>query len=451
MKTQRLRMTTNTLRRLIRRNATAHIRNLCSKLHPADIAAIFNFLLKSERAVVFNALATPERKGEVLSELPAALASEILLELEDNQLAEILSTLPSDDVADILSGLPEEFSSRALALLETKASGDVEELLNYAEKTAGRIMSPDFFALPPTTTVGEAIERLRQLGDDVEMAFYVYVVDEEDRLIGVTSIRKLITTRPETPLSEIIVQDVISVRPYDGQEEVARFVARYNLLAIPVVDDNDRMLGIVTVDDVVDVIKEEATEDLFRMAGTDQEEVVVDSPLTTARTRMPWLLLRVIAGVIAGLLLYGWGLPPERLLALAAFIPLLLGTASTAGMQSTIVVSRGLATGLLGTPLWRKVLVREFLAGTLQGLGFGVLSAAAASLLTGDWHFALILGIALFVSLLISVSLGSLTPMLFERMQFDPSTSAAPLVPATVDLLSLVVYLALANLLLGVA
>jgi magnesium transporter len=451
MKTQRLRMTTNTLRRLIRRNATAHIRNLCSKLHPADIAAIFNFLLKSERAVVFNALATPERKGEVLSELPAALASEILLELEDNQLAEILSTLPSDDVADILSGLPEEFSSRALALLETKASGDVEELLNYAEKTAGRIMSPDFFALPPTTTVGEAIERLRQLGDDVEMAFYVYVVDEEDRLIGVTSIRKLITTRPETPLSEIIVQDVISVRPYDDQEEVARFVARYNLLAIPVVDDNDRMLGIVTVDDVVDVIKEEATEDLFRMAGTDQEEVVVDSPLTTARTRMPWLLLRVIAGVIAGLLLYGWGLPPERLLALAAFIPLLLGTASTAGMQSTIVVSRGLATGLLGTPLWRKVLVREFLAGTLQGLGFGVLSAAAASLLTGDWHFALILGIALFVSLLISVSLGSLTPMLFERMQFDPSTSAAPLVPATVDLLSLVVYLALANLLLGVA
>src|SRR6187399_3216240 len=290
---RRIDVVLDSVKRLLRIGATANLLNLLQKQHPADLAQIFGSLHDTERQAVFSLLMdrNPRLAMETVSEMgpePGAL-------LLTGRSAE---EIPSDDAAALIDYLPDELSHEVLELMRRRESQQVESLLEYGERTAGRIMNPQVFALSEDLTVGEAITML-QSSRDVEMVFYLYIVDGRRHLVGVTSLRRLLLVSPESPLKRIMTPEVTSVRVDTDQEEVARQVASYNLLAIPVVDEENKLVGIVTVDDVIDVIKDEATEDVLRLAGVAKDDRVFSSPLESLRKRVPWLEVNLVTAFLA--------------------------------------------------------------------------------------------------------------------------------------------------------
>ena len=280
----------DSVKRLQRIGATANLLNLLQKQHPADLAEVFSELPDRERRSVFDTLL--ERNSrlamEAISELEPEVRVPLLIGHPAEALARLFQEVPSDDAAAVIDDLPDALSASVLELMRRKDSDEVQHLLEYADQTAGRIMNPDVFALSEDLTAGEAIEAL-QRSRDVEMVFYVYVVDQRRHLVGVISLRRLLLVSPETPLKRIMTADLTTARVDTDQEDVAQLVASYNLLAIPVVDDENKLVGIITVDDVIDVIKDEATEDIYRMAGVSSDEHVFTSARESLQKRLPWL------------------------------------------------------------------------------------------------------------------------------------------------------------------
>ena len=295
---RRIDVVLDSVKRLLRIGATANLLNLLQKQHPADLAQVFGSLLDTERQAVFSILV--ERNGrlamETVSEMGPEEGAKLLTGRSAEEIAKLLQEIPSDDAAALIDYLPEELSAEVLELMRRRESGQVESLLEYGEQTAGRIMNPQVFALSEDLTVGEAITAL-QSSRDVEMVFYLYVVDARRHLVGVTSLRRLLLVSPETPLKRIMTPEVTSVRVDTDQEEVARQVASYNLLAVPVVDEENKLVGIVTVDDVIDVIKDEAAEDLLRLAGVSGDERIATPASEAIRKRLPWLGVNLGDGV----------------------------------------------------------------------------------------------------------------------------------------------------------
>src|SRR5687767_9387038 len=329
----------DSVRRLLRVGATANLLNLLQKQHPADLAQVFKELADRDRDASFNLLA--DRHGrlamEALSELGPEVGGQLLATRSAEDIARLAQEIPSDDAAALIDHLPEDLSAAVLDLMRPKESGVVENLLEYAERTAGRIMTPQVFALSEDITVGEAITEL-QSTRDVEMVFYLYVVDERRHLVGVVSLRRLLLVSPETPLKRIMTADLLSVRVDTDQEEVARLVASYNLLAIPVADEENKLVGVITVDDVIDVIKDEATEDLLRLAGVSGDERPFTPAGESLRKRLPWLGVNLVTAFLATLVVAMFegtiGLFPV----LAVFMPVVAGMGGNAGMQTLTVI-----------------------------------------------------------------------------------------------------------------
>src|SRR6188472_4666491 len=292
---RRIDLVLDSVKRLVRLGASANLLNLLQKQHPADLAQIFSELQERDREAAFSLLA--ERNGrlamEAISELGPEAGAALLATRSAEEIAKLAQEIPSDDAAALIDYLPEELSAAVLDLMRPKESGVVENLLEYDEQTAGRIMNPHVFALSEDLTVGEAITEL-QSTRDVEMVFYLYVVDERRHLVGVVSLRRLLLVSPETPLKRIMTADLISARADMDQEEVARQVAAYNLLAIPVVDAENKLVGIITVDDVIDVIKDEATEDIMHLAGVTGDDRVFTRASESFRKRLPTLAIQLV-------------------------------------------------------------------------------------------------------------------------------------------------------------
>src|SRR5919108_3889018 len=297
---RRIDLVLDSVRRLIRIGATANLLNLLQKQHPADLAQVFSELSDKERATAFSLLVERNSKlaMEALSELGPEAGAALLSDRSAEEIARLLHELPSDDAAAVVDYLPEELRTSVLELIEKRPGDEVGELLEYKEQTAGRIMNPKVFALSEDMTVAEAITAL-QGSRDVEMVFYLYVIDGRRHLVGVISLRRLLLVPPVTPLKRIMTTDVISVRADMDQEEVARQVASYNLLAIPVVDEENKLVGVITVDDVIDVIKDEATEDIYRLAGVAGDERVFTKPSESLRKRLPWLVVNLAPAFVA--------------------------------------------------------------------------------------------------------------------------------------------------------
>lgn len=290
--------------RLVRRGAITNLGKMLAKMHPADIAkAIVHLPTPKEKRTVFELVRGEGQRGQVLSELDAGNIQQLLADLVPSDVAVLLKDLASDDVTYILGVLPEEVSGEILKLMRTEDSTAIAELLKYPKDTAGSIMTTEFLSLSEETMAQEAIRRL-QRATDAELVFYIYVTDKEEHLVGVLSLRQLLTIPPDTPLKNIMTRDVLSVSVDMDQEEVARQVARYNLLAIPVVEKDNTLVGIITVDDVVDVIREEATEDMLKSAGVTEEDVLASSSLKAARLRLPWLFTNLIGSLLSGAILW---------------------------------------------------------------------------------------------------------------------------------------------------
>ena len=441
----------STIVRLIQRRAFPNLRNIIAKTHSADIARWFPRLRTEEKSSLFKVLVEEKRMGEVLRDLNSADISEFVDETEPAVVADILHTIPADDVTRILSDLPEEKKAELLNLIEGATSTDVERLLEYEEKTAGSIMTPNFFALSEETTATEATERIRELAD-VEMVFYVYVVDAENRLKGVLSLRQLVATKPDTPLKDLMTSHLYTVHPDMPQEAVARAVARYNLLAIPVVNSIGELVGIVTIDDVVDVIREENTEDMLKMAGTGAVDITSRSIFRNTRARLPWLLASFVGGLLAVYVIGIFESQLQTIAALAAFIPIIMGMGGNIGTQSSTIIVRSIAIGEVDiTDTWR-VLWREFSTGALLGTAYGVLLGGFASLFPQfrehAWKLPLVVALAIFVNMIIAATVGTVIPMFFKRVRIDPAVATGPFVTTAIDVAGIFIYFLLAKIFL---
>ncbi|NQU29000.1 MAG: magnesium transporter, partial [Candidatus Marinimicrobia bacterium] len=315
----------DTFRRLLRRHAKINIVRLIDKTHPADLALIYRHFNDDEQKMLFDMMDATEETAEFISELDDSIISNLLEDETPQRISSIIREAGSNDQAFILGLLPEELSRAVMELMKEEEQAELEEIMSYPEDSAGSLMYTDVFTLHENTLASEAIAALQSF-EKAEMVFYLYVTDEEGQLSGVISLRDLVTTPPDSALKEIMIKHVYSVRPETDQEEVAKIVSRYNYLAVPVLDVDNHILGIVTVDDVVDVIREEATEDFLQMAGVGKDrEILLKSSWGNAKSRLPWLFASLIGGITAALIIGIFEEMLETWLILAAFIPVIIG------------------------------------------------------------------------------------------------------------------------------
>ena len=351
--------------------------------------------------------------------------------------------MPSDDVADLIGRLPDEKSDAILEKMQKEGSEEIEDLLKYDDDTAGGIMVTDFIALPQDLTAKEAIEQIQTEYHDVEMPFYLYVVDEYGKLVGVISLRQLVVVPPETSLKKFMTTDV-------DQEEVAKLVARYDILAVPVVDETNRLEGIVTVDDVIDIFRQEATEDMLKMAGVSEEYVETQSIFRSTKTRLPWLLASCAGGIMALFIIGRFEGTLNQFAYLAAFIPVIMGMGGNIGTQSSTIVVRGLATGRINVRDFWRVVSKEFSIGLIMGGFYAVLIGAVAQLQYTVQMLAMTVGFAVIISMTVAALVGSGVPLLLARINIDPAVATGPFVTTAIDIISVYCYFILATTLLGI-
>src|SRR5215203_5122606 len=374
---RRIDLVLDSVRRLLRIGASANLVNLLQKQHPADLAQVFTELPDKDRQAAFSLLVERNSKlaMEGLSELGPEAGAALLSHRSAEEIVKLTQELPSDDAAALIDYLPEELAASVLEQLQKRpAGGDVGELLEYAEQTAGRIMNPKVFALSEDMTAGESITAL-QSSRDVEVVFYLYVIDARRHLVGVVSLRRLLLVPPSTPLKRIMTTDLISARVDTDQEEVARQVASYNLLAIPVVDEENKLAGVITVDDVIDVIKDEATEDVYRLAGVTGDDRVFTRWSESLRKRLPWLQVNLVTAFIAAFVVALFEGTIRQWSALAVFMPVVAGMGGNAATQTLTVIVRGIALGELTWANSRKALLKEAVVGLGNGITLGLVAA----------------------------------------------------------------------------
>lgn len=450
---RRLERLTDTLRKLVRRAARPNLAKLLGKMRPGDVAIAMRAMTPAERFAIFRVLIDdyPDPAGDVLTDLEVSQRVELLEKLELEEIAGILRRLAVDDAVFLVDSLPSDLREKLMELVDLQRDlEDVQTQLTYEEGTAGRLMDTAFFALPETTTVAEAIAAI-QSQEQVEMIFYLYVVDGAGRLSGVTSLRQLLLSAPKKTLAEIMQRDVIQVHTATDQEEVAQLAARYDLLAIPVVNDANELVGIVTVDDIVDVVKEEATEDLFKMVGSSADELLYqDRSWRVAGIRLPWLLVNLVGGLVTGWLLAHFQFTFREALFLLAFVPVIMGTGGNGGTQTSTITVRGLATGRIGLGQGRIVpfLFQQVKVGAFLGLATGLVVGGVALAVRANLYYGLVVGAALFFALILSSLNGALIPILFQKIGVDPAIAAGPLVTTSSDITGILVYFSLAGLMI---
>jgi magnesium transporter len=451
MPQRKLDVVLDSVKRLQRMGATANLVNLLQKQHPADLAQLFSELSAKERQSAFTLLAerNPKLAMEGLSELEAEAGAALLADRTPEEIVKLTQDLASDDAAAIIDYLPDDLSAAVLELIQKRpAGGDVGELLEYEEQTAGRIMNPRVFALSEDMTAGEAITELQE-SRDVEVVFYLYVMDARRHLVGVVSLRRLLLVSPSTPLKRIMTTDLISVRADMDQEEVARQVASYNLLAIPVVDEENKLVGVITVDDVIDVIKDEATEDVYRLAGVSGDDRVFTSATDSLRKRLPWLIVNLGTAFVAALVVSRFENTISALTALAFFMPVVAGMGGNAATQTLTVIVRGIALGELTWSNTRKALFKEAAVGLGNGVACGIVGGVIVWASQGNPMLGLILGMAMVINMFVAAVAGTIIPLSLRALKVDPALASAVFITTLTDVFGFLSFLGLATLFLN--
>jgi magnesium transporter len=441
----------DTVRRLNRRGATAHLLKLLDKTHPADMAWVFRHLSPAERKDVFNIIAQTDLVGEFLSEVDQAIMLELVEDLTPKFLVAVISEMASDDVADLLEALPEELANEIRRLMEKEDREEVDELLQYHPETAGGLMSPDFMALDGELSAGDAIKKIQELSEEMEMAFYLYITHGEGQLAGVISLRELLLHPPYRLLKNIMNSNVTSVTTDTNQEEVAHVISQYNFLAVPVVDTSYKLVGIVTVDDIIDVIREEATEDFLQMAGAGKDrEILLKSTIDNAMTRAPWLFASWIGGVMAMLIITYFDTELQKVLALAAFIPIVMGMGGNIATQSSTIIIRGMATGRVNMQELSKVIFKEMRVGLILGTVYGLFLGVLAFFGYADpANLGLVVGLSVLFVMTLSATVGTFVPLILKRLDFDAAVATGPFVTTSIDILGVLAYFIIAKILLN--
>ena len=437
---------------LLRDGQRGMVLNLVADLHPADLARLIRHLPEDTAESLFNWL-PDEQAGAVLPEMERARRADFLDDWETHEIVSVLDEIDSDDAADVLGDLPDEVAQAVLPRLED--AHEVQALLHYPEDTAGGLMQNEFVAVPATATVGETTEELRRCAEEVDPVYAVYVHDDVGKLVGVVDLKRLLLAPSHVAIATIMVGEPTAVVPELDQEEVARIMERYDLVTLPVVSAGGRMLGRITIDDIVDVIREEAEEDLQRASGIAGDEEFSASVFAVSKGRLIWLMIGLVGAMLSGLVIRGFEGALEAAAVLAMFIPIVMAMAGNAGIQSSAIAVQGLASGdLWSSDVPRRIgkeLAVALINGVALALALGALVAAmgTAGLLgeAATIRLALTAGFSLLIVIVLATVLGAVIPLLLDRVGIDPALATGPFITTSNDIIGLAVFFTVASVL----
>jgi magnesium transporter len=441
-------VTTRILRRLLASGVNARAERLLSRMPPADIAPLLSGLTREEVGTTIDLLFRQRRAARVLRELPPEMLPDIFDAVSDERLAGVLNRLEIDDLLELVEWIPEERRSAIVGRLPDSVRAELEKAELYPEQSAGRVMMTSFVALDEKMTAQEAIDTLRARADDDESILYLYVVDDQRALRGVVPIRRMVQAPPARLVRDLMIPDPVSVQPDADQEEVAQIVARYDLLAVPVTDVDGRMLGVITVDDVIDVITEEATEDMYHLAGLSEEDRVFSPAHTSIAKRLPWMLVNLATAFLAAWVVGLFERTLEQVVALAIFMPVVAGMGGNGGIQALTVITRGIALGEIEFSSGVRTAGKELVVGVVIGAVTGAAAAGVAHLTVGGP----IIGAALFSAMVITMAsaglMGAAVPLMLKAVRLDPALGAGVIVTTFTDVFAFFSFLGIGTLLL---
>ncbi|MGD1917809.1 MAG: magnesium transporter [Pleurocapsa sp.] len=425
-------------------------KSLLIPVQPVDIAEAIEGLPESAQLIAFRLLSKAEAI-EVYEYLNTDVQQALIQEFKRQEVLDIVDKMSPDDRAKMFDELPAKIVRRLLSQLSPKERQATAILLGYGDDTAGRIMTPEYISLKESLTVSQTLERIRSLSNASEVVYYLYVTGSSRQLTGIVSLRDLVVAATDTTLAEIMTRDVVFVHTDTDQEEVARTIQRYDIVAVTVVDSEERLVGVVTVDDVIDIIQQEATEDIYALGGvqSDGDNYFQTNLLTVARRRVVWLFVLLITNTVTGAIIRFNESLLQEVVILAAFIPLLTGTGGNVGAQSSTVVIRGLNTEEIQNMGAGKVVFREAAAGILLGLILGIMATVWAYFLQGSFQVAISVGISLVAIALLASVAGSALPFLFRSLNLDPALMSAPFITTAVDVLGVLLYFNIDKTILG--
>ncbi len=413
-------------------------------IHPRDVFILVEGLDPDKIAQIIIALGIPNGI-EVFEEFKIRDKKRIFDHFTREWMADVLEEMSPDERVDFIKDLPKEVAEDILPLVAQAERNDIKKLLQYKEETAGSILTTEYASLPPDITVKEALEKLRFQAFDRETIYYIYVINQERRLLGFVSLKDILVAKANRLIQDIMHTDVISVNVDEDKEIVAKKLSDYDFLAIPVINGENKLVGIVTVDDVVDIVLEEDTEDMLHYGAAGRHiDYMGSGPFRTARQRILWLLVLVVAGFFSGWIMEKYAFQLQAVVALTFFIPLLMDTGGNAGTQSSTVIIRGLATGEVKMKDLLKVFKKEFFTGLLIGVIMGVLATARALIMQRDPSLGITVGIAMVATVMLATSLGAILPLLFKKLKLDPALMSAPFITSIVDIVTIFIYLRIA-------
>jgi magnesium transporter len=434
------------LRDLLHSDDVDVARAAMAELHPADLAEFFDSLDEEEQETVLSLL-DADGAARLLEHLDEEVRKELADKMPRGTLAQILDRTEEDIAVDILHDMAPAEAVRTLAQMSTAA--EIMPLLQHADETAGGIMTRGYIALHRDMTVEEALAFLRATKPLAEEAYYLYVLDGRNRLQGVVSLRQLVVSAANAHIADIMATDIASVSPTADQEEAARLLQHYRLRSLPVVDPDTGVLsGIITADDIIDVIQEEATEDMYKMAGLPGDESIYAPVAVSARKRIPWLLVNLVTAFMAGGMVAIFEGTIAKAAALAVFMPIIAGQGGNAGIQTVTIVVRGIALGEIEGKDARAILVKEFALGLIRGVLFGLIVGVAALIWKGEWAWGVVVGGAMLLNMLVAGLMGTFIPLGMRALKIDPAIASGVFLTTFTDVLGFLFLLGFATILI---
>ena len=435
------------VRRLVRIGARDDVARLLDRMHAAETVDLLKAMPPAERRDFLTVLLSHAAAAPVFAELPPALLTEVLSQATDEGIAALVARQPPDEAADLLHLLPAQRGDAVLKMLDERVASNLDRLMTFGRDTAGGLMTTHFLALPAPTLVGEAIARIRR-EPETETVFYVYVIDASGRLEGVVSLRQLVLARQEQTVEAIMNPRVLSVRSSEPRTRVSDLIARYNLLALPVVDESNVLLGIVTVDDAIDAMADETTREIYRMAGLATEDRVSSPASVSIRRRLPWMVINLGTALLASWVVWMFEGSIAQVVALATFMPIVAGMGGNGATQTLTVVIRGIALGDLDFSTARRAILREVTVGLCLGIATGTMMALIALLWKGNWVLGVVIGAAMIANLFVAGLAGASVPLVLKWLRIDPALGAGVIVTTFTDCCGFLAFLGLATLLL---
>jgi magnesium transporter len=436
-----------TLKDLISHNREFDIIDLFADLHAADIADLIDDLNEEDRLHLFSLLDV-EKASDVILELSDTSREQLIEDLSNEQLTDIIEEMESDDKADIIAELSDDQAKAVLDAIEPEESQEVQELLKYREDTAGGIMQSELVSVKKQATINDAFQAVGDAQNEMENIHNIFVVDEQGKLVGTVPLQRLITTKRFTPILDVIDEDIPSVPAQMDQEEVARLFKKYDLVSIGVVDHEQHLLGRITIDDVVDAIQEETSEDMYRIAGLGQDDTIFNKTADSVRKRLPWLYLNLLTALTSVLVIGFFEDTIKLMVALVFFMPVIAGLGGNAGGQTLALIIRGIALGEITFENARRVLYRQIAVGITNGIAVGLVIAGIAYFWKGIPVLGLVIGLAMIISVFMGTMVGVLIPLALKRLNLDPALGSNILLTAFTDAFGFFSYLTLATLFL---